>query len=156
MRIGHGFDAHRFAENIPLMLGGIQVPHRHGLDGHSDGDAVIHALCDALLGALALGSIGEHFPSHDDANKNRDSKNFLIEIYKLVQESNFSICNIDITIIAQAPKLVPHIPLMRKTIGEILSIEIGKISIKATTTDRMGSIGRGEGLAAHALVVLQP
>lgn len=154
MRIGHGYDAHRFAGGRPLILGGVHVPHDRGLAAHSDGDAVIHALCDALLGAAALGDIGAHFPDTDAAFRNVDSRLLLRRVLELLQQRGWRIGNVDITIVAQAPRLAGLIPDMRKTLAADLQTGVENVSIKATTTERMGFIGREEGLAAHAVALL--
>jgi 2-C-methyl-D-erythritol 2,4-cyclodiphosphate synthase len=154
LRIGHGFDVHAFSENRRLILGGVDVPHTHGLLGHSDADVVIHALCDALLGALALGDLGQHFPDSDAHYKGADSRELLKKVYELVQEKGYHLNNADITIVAQAPKLAPYILSMRENIATDLKAEVGVISIKATTTEHLGYIGRKEGMAAYAVVTL--
>lgn len=154
MRIGHGYDAHRFEGGRPLILGGVHVPHDKGLAAHSDGDAVIHALCDALLGAAALGDIGAHFPDTDATLRNVDSRLLLRRVLELLQQRGWRIGNVDITIVAQAPKLAKFIPDMRKILAADLQTEIENVSVKATTTERMGFVGREEGLAAHAVALL--
>ena len=155
MRIGHGYDAHSFVKGRPLILGGIHVPYEKGLAAHSDGDAVIHALCDALLGAAALGDIGAYFPDSDAKFKNIDSRVLLREVVALLEKESLKIVNADITILAQAPKMASYILMMRNNISADLKIEIGNINIKATTTDGMGFIGRKEGIAVHAVVLLK-
>ena len=157
IRIGHGYDAHRFAEpedNKPLVLGGVTIPHDRGLLAHSDGDALIHALCDAILGALALGDIGKHFPDTDAAYKNADSANLLKHVVKLMQEKGWSIVNADMTILAQAPKMAPHILAMRQRLAELLCVDVDAVNVKASTTEGMGFVGRREGLETHAVVLL--
>lgn len=154
MRIGHGYDAHRFAAGRPLVLGGVHVPHDRGLEAHSDGDAVIHALCDALLGAAALGDIGAHFPDSDATFRNIDSRILLKRVMEVLAGNGWRVGNVDITVVAQAPKLAGHIPDMRRILAADMDTGIGNVSIKATTTERMGFIGRGEGLAAHAVALL--
>jgi len=154
MRIGHGYDAHRFEGGRPLILGGVHVPHDRGLAAHSDGDAVIHALCDALLGAAALGDIGAYFPDTDAAFRNIDSRLLLRRVLELLQQRGWRVGNVDITIIAQAPRLAQFIPDMRMTLAGDLQTGIENVSVKATTTERMGFIGREEGLAAHAVALL--
>lgn len=154
MRIGHGYDAHSFIEGRPLILGGVNVPHERGLQAHSDGDAVIHALCDALLGAASLGDIGSHFPDTDPALNNIDSRILLKKVIKLLLDRGYRIGNIDITILAQTPKLFPHIPDMRGNLSEDLKIPIEDVNIKATTTEGMGFIGRQEGIAVYAVVII--
>ena len=154
-RIGQGYDVHRLAEGETLWLGGILIPHAKGTVAHSDGDVLIHAICDALLGALCLGDIGTHFPDTSDAYKNIDSKILLAETNKLIGEKNYKIINIDSTISAQQPKLKPYIPAMRNTMAQILHIEPEQISIKATTTEKLGFEGREEGMSAQAVVLVQ-
>lgn len=157
LRIGHGYDAHRFAEpsdNRPLMLGGIEVPHDRGLIAHSDGDALIHALCDALLGALALGDIGRHFPDTDQAYKNADSAVLLQRVLGLVKNLGWSVVNADMTILAQSPRMAPHINAMRSRIATLLEVEVDVVNVKASTTEGMGFVGRKEGLETHAVVLL--
>lgn len=157
LRIGHGYDAHRFAEpsdNRPLMLGGIEVPHDRGLLAHSDGDALIHALCDALLGALALGDIGRHFPDTDQAYKNADSTVLLQRVLGLVKNLGWSVVNADMTILAQSPRMAPHINAMRSRLATLLEVEVDAVNVKASTTEGMGFVGRKEGLETHAVVLL--
>jgi 2-C-methyl-D-erythritol 2,4-cyclodiphosphate synthase len=157
LRIGHGYDAHRFAEpsdNRPLMLGGIEVPHDRGLLAHSDGDALIHALCDALLGAVALGDIGRHFPDTDQAYKNADSAVLLKRVLGLVKNLGWSVVNADMTILAQSPRMAPHINMMRSRLAALLEVELDAVNVKASTTEGMGFVGRKEGLETHAVVLL--
>jgi 2-C-methyl-D-erythritol 2,4-cyclodiphosphate synthase len=157
LRIGHGYDAHRFAEpsdNRPLMLGGIEVPHDRGLLAHSDGDALIHALCDALLGAVALGDIGRHFPDTDQAYKNADSAVLLKRVLGLVKNLGWSVVNADMTILAQSPRMAPHINAMRSRLATLLEVELDAVNVKASTTEGMGFVGRKEGLETHAVVLL--
>lgn len=157
LRIGHGYDAHRFAEpsdNRPLMLGGIEVPHDRGLIAHSDGDALIHALCDALLGAVALGDIGRHFPDTDQAYKNADSAVLLQSVLGLVKNLGWSVVNADMTILAQSPRMAPHINAMRSRLATLLEVEVDAVNVKASTTEGMGFVGRKEGLETHAVVLL--
>lgn len=154
MRIGHGYDAHRFAEGRKLIIGGVDIPHPVGMAAHSDGDVLIHALCDALLGALALGDIGKHFPDSSDEYENIDSRRLLRHVVGLMQKQGYQLANADMTIIAQAPKLAPHIANMRSNIAADLQANIDQINIKATTTEKMGFTGRTEGIAAHAVVLL--
>ncbi len=156
IRIGNGVDAHRFKEGGKLVLGGVTIPHSHGMEAHSDGDVVIHALCDALLGGLALGDIGQHFPDTDQTYKGMDSHILLRRVYELMQAQHYSLGNADITIVAQAPKLAPHITAMRETLATDLHCTTELISIKATTTEKMGFTGRGEGIAVMASVLLYP
>lgn len=154
MRIGHGYDAHRFAAGRPLVLGGVTVPHDQGLAAHSDGDVLIHALCDALLGAAALGDIGRHFPDTSSDYANIDSRILLRKVVNLLQAKALQVGNVDITVIAQKPKLAPHVPAMRNNIAVDLQVDEAQVNIKATTTEGMGFTGRGEGIAAHAVVLL--
>jgi 2-C-methyl-D-erythritol 2,4-cyclodiphosphate synthase len=154
MRIGFGYDVHRFAEDRDLWLGGIKIPYTKGLLGHSDADVVIHAICDALLGAAALGDIGTHFPDMDPKYKGIDSKSLLSETWRLVAAKGFTIQNIDTTIAIQVPKIAPYIETMRKALSDILSVNMNQISIKATTTERLGFEGREEGVSAYAVVLL--
>jgi len=154
MRIGHGYDAHCFVEGRPLVLGGVSISHSKGLDGHSDADVVIHAVCDALLGAMGLGDIGVYFPNTDMKLKDIDSRVLLKQIFDLMKENKFIIGNLDITILAQEPKMVDYIPMMKENFASDLNSSISLINIKATTTEGMGFIGRGEGIAAHAVVLL--
>lgn len=154
MRIGFGYDVHRFAESRDLWLGGIKIPYTKGLLGHSDADVVIHAICDAMLGAAAMGDIGTHFPDTNPKYKGIDSKILLAETMKLIAAKGFSIQNIDTTIAIQAPRIAPFIEPMRITLGKLLDLEPGKISVKATTTERLGFEGREEGISAYAVVLL--
>jgi 2-C-methyl-D-erythritol 2,4-cyclodiphosphate synthase len=154
IRIGHGYDAHRFGEGRPLVLGGVTVPHDHGLLAHSDGDVVIHALCDALLGAAGLGDIGRHFPDTSKDYENIDSRLLLRHVTALLRERSLSLGNADLTIIAQRPRLAPHIDLMRANLAADLGVDAAQVNVKATTTEGMGFTGRGEGIAAHAVVLL--
>jgi 2-C-methyl-D-erythritol 2,4-cyclodiphosphate synthase len=156
MRIGQGFDAHRFSDSGRLMLGGVEIPFDKGMQAHSDGDVVIHALCDAILGALALGDIGQHFPDSSDEYKGIDSRILLQRVVELMQQQHYRINNLDITIVAQAPKLAPHLPAMREILAQDLHTEVNSVSLKATTTEQMGFTGRGEGIAAMAVVLLMP
>lgn len=154
MRIGHGFDAHRFAAGRRLVLGGVTIPHEYGLEAHSDGDVVIHALCDALLGAAALGDIGAHFPDSSGSYADIDSRILLRAVIALLAEHGWRPGNADITIVAQAPKLAPYIQQMREILADDMQCAAAKVSVKATTTEKMGYIGREEGMAAHAVVLL--
>lgn len=156
MRIGQGFDAHRFSDSGRLMLGGVEIPFAKGMQAHSDGDVVIHALCDAILGALAFGDIGQHFPDSSDEYKGIDSRILLQRVVELMQQQHYRINNIDITIVAQAPKLAPHLPAMREILAQDLHADVNSVSLKATTTEHMGFTGRGEGIAAMAVVLLAP
>lgn len=154
MRIGHGFDVHRFGGEGPCMLGGVPVPHEQGLIAHSDGDVVLHALCDALLGALALGDIGQLYPDNDDKFENIDSRVLLRDVYKRVTDMGYVVGNIDITIIAQVPKMLPYEPQMRAIIASDLRVDMSQVSVKATTTEKLGFVGRKEGIACEAVVLL--
>jgi 2-C-methyl-D-erythritol 2,4-cyclodiphosphate synthase len=154
IRIGHGYDVHRWAKDRRLWLGGIQIPYNWGLTGHSDADVLLHAICDAILGALAMGDIGGHFPPSDPAYHGISSSILLEKTVSMAHQRGWSINNVDATILAQEPKLAPHIPLMRKKIAEVLRVDPSCISIKATTTEGLGFVGRMEGIAAHAVVLL--
>lgn len=154
MRIGHGYDAHRFTTGRPLVLGGVTVPHEQGLAAHSDGDVVIHALCDALLGAAALGDIGRHFPDTSPDYANIDSRIMLRQVVNLLQAKALQVGNVDITVIAQKPKLASYIPTMRNNLAGDLKVSEAQVNIKATTTEGMGFTGRSEGIAAHAVALL--
>lgn len=154
-RIGHGFDVHAFKDGDHVTLGGVRVPHDRGIDAHSDGDVVLHALCDALLGALALGDIGQHFPPSDARWKDCDSRVFVRHCAGVLHERGWRVGNADITVLAEAPKIGPHRDAMRAAIAAELGVEIDRISVKATTTEKLGSIGRREGLAAEAVVLIE-
>jgi 2-C-methyl-D-erythritol 2,4-cyclodiphosphate synthase len=154
MLIGQGIDAHRFAAGRRLVLGGIEVPHDQGLAAHSDGDVVIHALCDALLGAAGLGDIGHHFPDTDAAFKDIDSRILLGRVMESLSQRGLQVHNADLTIAAQAPKLAPHIAAMRERLAADMACPVERVNVKATTTERMGFTGRGEGIAAFAVVLL--
>jgi 2-C-methyl-D-erythritol 2,4-cyclodiphosphate synthase len=155
MRIGHGFDSHRFVDGVPLVLGGVHIPHAQGLAAHSDGDVIIHALCDALLGAAALGDIGKHFPDTSDEFENIDSRILLRGVKRRLVDANYRLVNADITVVAQLPRLGPHIGKMRENLAADLAVSATCISIKATTTEGMGYTGRGEGIATHAVALLE-
>lgn len=155
MRVGQGFDAHAFKRGDRLVLGGVEIPHDRGLEAHSDGDVVLHALCDALLGAAGLGDIGRHFPPDDTAYENIDSRILLRRVVDLVIGAGLQIGNADITIIAQEPRMAPHTDAMRENIRGDLGLEPSRVNIKATTTEHMGFTGRGEGIAVFAIVLLQ-
>lgn len=155
MRIGHGYDVHRFGEGDHVVLGGVKIPHAYGLVAHSDGDVLLHALCDALLGACGLGDIGHHFPDTDAQYAGADSRELLRHVYALVQVEGYTLGNADITVIAQTPKLSPHVEQMRELIASDLGSTIGQINVKATTTEGLGFAGREEGIAVHAIVLLQ-
>jgi len=152
IRIGHGYDAHRLTAGRKLILGGVDIPHVKGLDGHSDADVLTHAVCDAILGALALGDIGKHFPPSDSQYKNANSLYLLKQVMALL--NNWTIGNIDTTIVAQAPKLAVYIPLMRENLAAALGTALENVNIKATTEEGMGFTGCGEGIAAHCVVCL--
>lgn len=154
-RIGTGIDFHQLAEGRDLYIGGVMVPHHKGAIGHSDADVLLHAICDALLGALCLGDIGRHFPDTDDSFKNIDSKILLLRTWELIKSKNYSVVNIDSTLCLQEPKIAKFIPAMQTEISSILSIDINDISIKATTAEKMGFVGREEGLMAYATVLLK-
>lgn len=154
MRIGHGYDVHAFTDGDHIVLGGVRIPHSHAFAAHSDGDVLIHALCDALLGALALGDIGKHFPDTSDEFENIDSRLLLRHVMGLMQEHGYRLGNADMTIIAQAPKLAPHIEAMRDTLASDLQADRSQVNVKATTTEKLGFAGRQEGVAAHAVVLL--
>lgn len=156
MRIGHGFDAHRFSSNRPLILGGVSVPHEQGLEAHSDGDVLIHALCDALLGAAALGDIGAHFPDSSDDYAGIDSRVLLRSVIDLLAHNGWQVGNVDMTVIAQVPKLAPWIPQMREILAREMRADLTAVSIKATTTEKMGYVGRREGISAHAVALITP
>ena len=153
-RIGNGIDVHQLEAGTPLIIGGVSIPFHKGSKGHSDGDVLFHALVDALLGSLALGDIGMHFPSSDNRWKDANSRKFLDHAFKLVKEKGFIIENVDSIIILQKPALTPHILQMRKNIAQILSMDLNQISVKATTTDKLGYIGKGKGISASAVVLV--
>lgn len=154
-RTGIGFDVHAFQESRKLFLGGVEIPFEKGLAGHSDADVLLHAICDAMLGALALGDIGIHFPNTDPKYKDVDSKVLLTEVNKIISDKGYKISNIDSFLAIEAPKISPYADEMRKTISSILGIEADQISIKATTTEKLGFIGRGEGVSAFATVLVE-
>jgi len=154
MRIGHGYDVHRFGEGDHITLGGVRIPHRFGLLAHSDGDVLLHALSDALLGAAALGDIGKHFPDTDPQFKGADSRALLRHVLVQVQAKGYVVGNVDATIIAQAPKMAPHIDSMRALIAADLQVELDQVNVKATTTEKLGFTGREEGIAVHAVALL--
>lgn len=156
MRIGHGFDVHRFGGDGPCILGGVAVPYEQGLIAHSDGDVVLHALCDAILGALALGDIGQLYPDNDNSYKNIDSRILLRDVYERMVQKGYQVGNLDITIMAQAPKMLPYEPQMRANIAQDLHLELDAVSVKATTTEKLGFVGRKEGIACEAVVLLKP
>ena len=155
MRIGHGFDVHALVPGRALILGGVSVPYERGLAGHSDADVLLHSVCDALLGAAALGDIGHHFPDTDAHFEGADSRLLLRHCRQLVQGKGFTVGNVDATIVCQRPKLADHIPQMRAHIAADLAVDLDAVNIKATTTEQLGYTGRGEGIAAHAVVLIQ-
>ncbi len=155
IRVGQGYDVHRFNEGEFIILGGVKIDYEQGLEAHSDGDVVLHALCDALLGAAALGDIGKHFPDTDPEFKGADSRVLLRHVYRIVQDLGYHLVNADITIIAQAPKMAPHVAAMCVNIAEDLYIDIDCVNVKATTTERLGFEGRKEGIAVQAIVLIE-
>ena len=155
MRIGHGYDVHAFGDGDHIMLCGVRIAHHNGLMAHSDGDVALHALTDALLGALALGDIGHHFPDDDPSFEGADSRQLLRQVVALVKGRGFVLGNADLTIIAQAPKLASHIAAMRQNLSEDLDGDLDQINVKATTTEKLGFVGREEGIAVHAVVLLK-
>ncbi|WP_269748226.1 2-C-methyl-D-erythritol 2,4-cyclodiphosphate synthase [Enterovibrio coralii] len=155
MRIGHGFDVHKFGGEGPVIIGGVSVPYEQGLIAHSDGDVALHAVCDALLGAIAAGDIGRHFPDTDAEWEGADSRFLLRDVYAKVKAKGYVIGNLDVTIMAQAPKMAPHIDAMCAAIAEDLETDISNINVKATTTERLGFTGRKEGIACEAVVIIR-
>ena len=155
LRIGHGYDVHKLVEGRRLILGGVDIPYEKGLLGHSDADVLLHAISDALLGAAALGDIGKHFPDTDEAYKNADSLVLLSRVNEIINAAGYKVSNVDATVIAQAPKLAMHIEQMRKNIARALSVDFDDISVKATTEERLGFTGRGEGISAHAVCIIE-
>lgn len=155
MRVGQGFDVHAFGDGDHVVLGGVVIPHAQGLVAHSDGDVLIHALCDALLGGAGLGDIGHHFPDTDPMYKNADSRDLLRQVLSLLTKQGYRVGNVDCTVIAQVPKLAPHIEKMRAILARDLGTAVDQVNIKATTTERLGFCGRGEGIAAMAVVLLE-
>ncbi len=155
IRVGQGYDVHRFNDGDFIILGGVKIDYEQGLEAHSDGDVVLHALCDALLGAAALGDIGRHFPDTDPEFKGADSRVLLRHVYRIVQDLGYHLVNADITIIAQAPKMAPHVAAMCQIIAEDLSVDIDCINVKATTTEKLGFEGRKEGIAVQAIVLIE-
>lgn len=154
MRIGHGFDVHAFGDGDHVMLGGVRVPHERGLVAHSDGDVVLHALCDALLGAIAAGDIGAHFPDSDPRWSGADSRSLLGRVVEMVHDRGLGVANADLTVVAQAPRIRPFVETMTCRIAEDLQVDPSQVNVKATTTERLGFTGRGEGIAAFAVVLL--
>mgnify|MGYP003340298384 CR=1 FL=1 len=156
MRIGQGFDVHALAEGRKLIIGGVTIPYERGLAGHSDADVLLHAICDALIGAAALGDIGKHFPDTDPRYAGIDSRKLLREVVQLLHARNFRVVNIDSTVIAQAPKLAPYILAMREIIAADAGVDLDAVNVKAKTAERLGAIGRGEGIAAEAVALISP
>ena len=154
MRIGHGFDVHRFGPGKEVILGGVAIPHSAGLEAHSDGDVLVHALCDALLGAIARGDIGQHFPDTDPALAGIDSRLLLRRVVEQVQAEGWVLANMDATLIAEAPRMAAHVEAMRANLAQDLRVAVNQVNVKATTTEKLGYTGRGEGIAAHAVVLL--
>ena len=155
MRIGHGYDVHRLVEGRKCIIGGVDIPHEKGLLGHSDADVLLHAIMDAVLGAMAAGDIGKLFPDNDPTYKGADSLILTRRVAEVMTERGYRLGNIDATVIAQAPKLAPHIPAMRERIAEAFGVEVERVSVKATTEERLGFTGSGEGIAAHAVCLLE-
>ena len=155
IRVGQGYDVHRFNEGDHIMLGGVKIDYEQGLEAHSDGDVVLHALCDALLGAAALGDIGKHFPDTDPDFKGADSRVLLRHVYRIIQDKGYQLVNADMTIIAQAPKMAPHIDTMCRNIADDLNVDVDCINVKATTTEKLGFEGRKEGIAVQAIVLIE-
>jgi len=155
IRVGHGYDVHRFGEGDYIVLGGVKIPHQHGLVAHSDGDVLIHALCDALLGAAALGDIGHHFPDTDQQYAGADSRELLRRVKQLLDDEGYRLNNIDATIIAQEPKIAPYIDSMKQVLTNILEVDASQVNIKATTTEKLGFEGREEGIAVQAIALIE-
>lgn len=155
MRIGYGFDVHKLADDRKFILGGVEIPFEKGLLGHSDADVLLHAVTDALLGALALGDIGQHFPDTDPEHEGADSRVLLKHCYNLVKQKGYVLGNLDATVVAQQPKLMPFLPEIRKTIAEDLEVSVDRVSVKATTSEKMGFVGREEGVSATAVVLIE-
>jgi 2-C-methyl-D-erythritol 2,4-cyclodiphosphate synthase len=155
MRIGHGYDAHRFTAGGRLVLGGVDIPHDKGLAAHSDGDVVLHALCDALIGAAGSGDIGKHFPDNDPQYENIDSRVLVRRVIETLSGDGLRVGNADVTIVAEEPRLAAHVAQMRANIAADLGVDAARVNVKATTTEKMGFVGRGEGIAAHAVVLLE-
>jgi len=156
MRIGHGYDVHRFGAGNEIVLGGVRIAHHRGLEAHSDGDVLVHAVCDALLGAIGEGDIGRHFPDTDAANANIDSRLLLRRVMALVTEAGWRLGNLDATLVAQAPRMAGHIAAMRENLAADLDARVSQVNVKATTTEKLGFTGREEGIAAQAVVLLHP
>ena len=155
IRVGQGYDVHRFGEGDHIMLGGVRIPHQQGMVAHSDGDVLIHAICDALLGAAAMGDIGHHFPDTDDQYADANSRDLLRQVVGLLMDHGFRLNNVDATIVAQTPKLAPYIQDMRQVLAADMGIELAQVNIKATTTERLGFTGREEGIAVHAISLVE-
>lgn len=155
LRIGHGFDVHPLVAGRKCIIGGVDIPHDKGLDGHSDADVLLHAICDALLGAAALGDIGKHFPNTDPRFKGIDSRELLRHVTALLKEKGYGVVNVDGTVIAEAPKLAPHITAMRENIAADMGVGLDDVNVKATTSERLGFTGRGEGIAAEAVCLIR-
>ncbi len=155
IRIGHGYDVHRLVEGRKLILGGVDIPHEKGLLGHSDADVLTHAFADALLGAAAMGDIGKHFPDTDPAYKGADSLKLLAHVCELLKKDGYELVNADLTVLAQAPKLAPHIPAMRANFARVCGVDVSQINVKATTEEKLGFTGAKEGMAAHAVCLIQ-
>ena len=156
MRIGHGYDVHAFGEGTSITIGGVEIPYKHSLVAHSDGDVLIHALMDAIVGAMAIGDIGHHFPDTDPKYKDCSSRELLKHIYKTMVAKGYEIGNVDITLVAEAPKMAPHLPVMIDHLSQDLQCSARQLNIKATTTEKLGFVGRGEGIACYAVVLLTP
>jgi 2-C-methyl-D-erythritol 2,4-cyclodiphosphate synthase len=154
-RVGNGYDVHQLAEGLPLVLGGVKIPHTKGCVAHSDGDVLIHAICDAILGALALGDIGQHFPDTSDEFSGIDSRILLSRVAEMIRSRGWDIVNIDGTLLAQKPKIAPYVPLMRQALADVLGLPVDAVSVKATTTEHLGFVGREEGIAAEAVCLLK-
>ncbi len=155
MRIGHGYDVHRFIAGDSMMLGGVKIPAPFSIEAHSDGDVIIHALCDALLGAAALGDIGQHFPDTSAVHQCQDSREFLRHVIALLAQENYHISNVDVTVIAQTPKLQPHMLAMRECLAQDMKLPLNRVNIKATTTEGLGYIGEKKGLAVHVVALIE-
>lgn len=155
LRIGNGYDIHRLVEGRPLILGGVTIPHPQGLDGHSDADVLTHAIMDALLGALSLGDIGRYFPPGDPQGAGADSLNLLAQVNAMVQDRGWTVCNVDSVIVAEQPKMKPHIDAMRTRLATVLGLDPSQVGVKATTNEGLGPVGRQEGIAVHAVVLLE-
>jgi 2-C-methyl-D-erythritol 2,4-cyclodiphosphate synthase len=154
IRIGHGYDVHAFGGNKPLVLGGVSIPNHIGLLAHSDGDVLLHAVCDALLGAAGFGDIGKHFPDNDERYANIDSSKLLSEVVELIRKEGYKVANIDVSVVAETPRMSPHIQMMISKLAELLLVEEGQVNVKATTTEKLGYIGRKEGIAVHCVCLI--